>query len=234
MYRKYGYDFVDSPSGLIVPQVAEVTRDGLAALEVAFELDLPGGTTNFLRADGTWADPGSGGGGSAGLVLLDTAKAAGGEASLQLTWATAYDTLLLVGSMQTLVAGTAGSDLHIRLDGSTSAFYNSLLDGSATSGATSGKVAKINSNGHGGGLLASFETKFHGFNRTGGYAIQWVSTGYRRDSSGGPLRMECVGEYGSGALQPITQIDLYAGAPGGAGTFIVNSNVSLFGLAFAV
>lgn len=57
MHRGYGYDFVDSPSGLIVPVTADVVRDGLDAKEVAFDLVLPGGTTTFLRADGTFATP---------------------------------------------------------------------------------------------------------------------------------------------------------------------------------
>lgn len=62
MHRGYGYNFVDSPSGLIVPVTADVVVDGLDAKAVAFDIVLPGGTTNFLREDGTWAIPSGGGG----------------------------------------------------------------------------------------------------------------------------------------------------------------------------
>lgn len=59
-----------------------------------------GGTTNFLRADGTWAAPGGGGGGTPGgsttQIQFNDAGAFGGDADL--TWDKTTNTLGLVGA----------------------------------------------------------------------------------------------------------------------------------------
>jgi hypothetical protein len=65
-----GYNFVDSPSGLIVPVGSDTTIGGEPVKEMAFDLDLPGGSTNFLREDGTWQVPAGGGGGDWDVTVV--------------------------------------------------------------------------------------------------------------------------------------------------------------------
>jgi hypothetical protein len=132
VHRGYGYDFVDSPSGLIVPVTADVTIDGLDAKEVSFDLNLPGGTTNFLREDGTWTAPG----GSAHTIKDEgTSLTARAALDFQGTGVTATDD---AGNNKTIVtipgAGTpklydytvAGSDkasIDTNVDGTTVANF---------------------------------------------------------------------------------------------------------------
>lgn len=61
-YSRHNLNFKTSSSGLLVPTIAD--NSGLDAVDVSYDIDLPGGTTNYLREDGTWADPTTGGGGA--------------------------------------------------------------------------------------------------------------------------------------------------------------------------
>lgn len=85
---------------------------------------FPGGTTDFLRADGTFAVP-AGGGGGGGLVLIGSATAGvGGVASLSVgSIPETYSALWIIYNGRGLAAATS-TDLRFRFNGDTGANYD--------------------------------------------------------------------------------------------------------------
>lgn len=160
-YTSYGYNFEDSPSGLIVPVVTSPGAvDGI--VDVAFDINLPGGTSTFLRGDGTFAVPTGGG---LSTKLYDFTISGSDQASIDtfvdgttVANFTGYDVLeVWIIARTDDAAAQAAVDITVNND--TGGNYDrQVLD--ATNATVSAGVAlaqtKWSSNAHGSGGTAGY------------------------------------------------------------------------------
>jgi len=197
---------------------------------------FPSGTANYLRADGTWAEPPTGSGTPSGTVVAETAYGAGSVAGTSLEYSRGDHTH---GSPADLVSGTAHASLATGIHGAGTATIAVTADITTHAGSTgthgAGTIASLaniashasSTNVHGAGTIAALadivshsgSTAVHG---AGTVAALLDVTTHATASSG-------IHGSGTAALATTSQITTHAGLTathGVAGTIAAKADIT--------
>ena len=197
---------------------------------------FPSGTVNYLRADGTWAEPPTGSGTPSGTVIAETAYGAGTAAGTSSEYSRGDHTH---GSPANLVSGTAHASLATGVHGAGTATIAVTADITTHAGSTgthgAGTIASVaniashasSTNVHGAGTIAALadivshsgSTAVHG---AGTVAALLDVTTHATASSG-------IHGSGTAALATTSQITTHAGLTathGVAGTIAAKADIT--------